>query len=154
MVTMRNAAAWGRILTAALLAGSVPLHSAAAQEAGETSSAAILSVELNGLQPTETGCRFTFVVSNGLGGELASAAFELVLFDKAGMVSRMTIVDFKDLPQGKTKVRQFDFSGVDCANLGRVLVNDATDCTGTGIDARACIRDLKTETRADVAFGT
>jgi hypothetical protein len=142
----------GRILTAALLA-SAPVFGAAAQEAEGSSSAPVLSVELNALQSTDKGCRFTFVVANQLGGALESAAFELVLFDKAGMVSRLTIVDFKDLPDGKTKVRQFDFSGVDCASLGRVLVNDATECKGSGIDARACIENLKTETRTDTAFG-
>ncbi len=142
----------GRILTAALLA-SAPVFGAAAQEAEGSSSAPVLSVELNALQSTDKGCRFTFVVANQLGGALESAAFELVLFDKAGMVSQLTIVDFKDLPDGKTKVRQFDFSGVDCASLGRVLVNDATECKGSGIDARACIENLKTETRTDTAFG-
>lgn len=142
----------GRILTAALLA-TAPISGAVAQEAEEPSSAPVLSVELNALQSTENGCRFTFVVANQLGGTLETAAFELVLFDKAGMVSRLTIVDFKDLPAGKTKVRQFDFSGVDCASLGRVLVNDATECKGSGIDARACIHNLKTETRTDTAFG-
>lgn len=139
-----------RILTAVSLALSAAIPQAWAQETAPTPA---LSVELNALQPTDTGCRFTFVVANSLGGTLASAAFELVLFDKAGMVSRLTIVDFKDLPDGKTKVRQFDFSGVDCAGLGRVLVNDATQCTGEGIDAKACIAGLKTSTRTEVQFG-
>ena len=112
-----------------------------------------LLVELNALQPSERGCRFTFVVTNRLGGELKSAAFELVLFDKAGMVSRITVVDFKELPEGKTKVRQFDFSGIDCGNLGRILVNDATECSGTGVEPKACIRYLKTETRSETVFG-
>ena len=138
-----------RILTAVLLASSAVLPQAQAQE-----TAPALAVELNALQPIENGCRFTFVTTNNLGGELANAAFELVLFDKAGMVSRMTIVDFKDLPQGKTKVRQFDFSGVDCANVGRVLVNDATQCVGDGIEPGACIRNLKTETRTETVFGS
>ena len=110
-------------------------------------------MELNALQPTDRGCRFTFVVTNTLGGELTSAAFELVLFDAAGMVSRLTIVDFKDLPEGKTKVRQFDFSGLDCTKIGRVLVNDATECAGPGLDPKACVRSLRTETRTDVVFG-
>ena len=123
-------------------------------QAEETSSAPALVVELNALQPTDSGCRFTFVTTNNLAGELRNAAFELVLFDKDGMVSRMTIVDFKDLPQGKTKVRQFDFSGVDCADLGRVLVNDATQCAGDGIEPGACIRNLKTETRTETVFGS
>ena len=112
-----------------------------------------LTVELNALQPSERGCRFTFMATNGLGGELSSVGLELVLFDKAGMVSRITIVDFKDLPEGKTKVRQFDFSGVDCGDLGRVLVNDATECAGAGIEPKACIRHLKTQSRTETAFG-
>lgn len=127
--------------------GTAPVR---AQEAEQSPS---LKVELNALQPSERGCRFTFVVTNRLGGELASAAFELVLFDKAGMVSRITIVDFKDLPEGKTKVRQFDFSGIDCNNLGRILVNDATECAGTGVEPKACIRHLQTETRTEAVFG-
>jgi hypothetical protein len=140
-----------RILTAVLLTSSAATLQARAQEAAP---APALTVELNALQPTDKGCRFTFVVTNALGGTLGSAAFELVLFDKAGMVDRLTIVDFKDLPDGKTKVRQFDFSGVDCATVGRVLINDATQCVGDGIDPKACIAGIKTETRTDIQFGT
>lgn len=138
----------------AALAVAAPFGIASAQDAAPESKTTELAVELNSLQPTSSGCRFTFMVKNDLGGELTSAAFELVLFDKAGMVSRMTIVDFKDLPNGKTKVRQFDFSGVDCAKLGRVLINDATECKGEGIDPRACIRSLSTESRTEATLGT
>lgn len=125
-----------------------------AQEAGAQSPASELVVELNALQPTANGCRFTFMVTNNLKAELASVGFELVLFNKAGMVSRMTVVDFKDLPQSKTKVRQFDFTGVECADLGRVLINDATECKGNGLEVGSCIRALSAQTRTDVAFGT
>lgn len=132
------------------MAGNVAM----AQEspAGED-AAPSLSVELNALQPSERGCRFTFVATNRLGGELSNVAFELVLFDKAGMVNRITVVDFKDLSQGKTKVRQFDFPSVKCDDLGRVLVNDATECVGDGIDPGACVRHLKAETRTETIFG-
>jgi hypothetical protein len=147
-------ARFGRRLMVAAVALVAPLGGLAAQEAAPDAKSASLAMELNALQPTANGCRFTFMVKNELGGELSSAAFELVLFNKAGMVSRMTIVDFKDLPQGKTKVRQFDFSGVACAQLGRVLINDATECKGEGIDPRACIRSLSTESRTEVKLGT
>lgn len=146
-------AAFGRKLAVSALAAIAPLCNANAQETAQTASPNLL-IELNALQPTDTGCRFTFIATNTLGGELVSAAFELVLFDKAGMVSRMTIVDFKDMPDGKTKVRQFDFSGLDCTQLGRVLINDATECKGEGIDPRACIRSLTTESRTDAVLGT
>jgi hypothetical protein len=135
------------------LAGAVLGFAIAAFPTFAQAQAPSLTVELNALQPSDRGCRFTFIATNELGGELASVGLELVLFNKAGMVSRITIVDFKDLPEGKTKVRQFDFSSVDCADLGRVLVNDATECKGEGIDPKACIRQLKTQSRSDTVFG-
>lgn len=124
--------------------------SAFAQDA----SSPALTLELNALQPSERGCRFTFVATNNLGGEVSQVAFELAIFNKAGMISRLTIVDFKELPEGKTKVRQFDFPNIDCSDLGRVLVNDATQCAGDGINADACIRNLKTQTGTEVTFGS
>lgn len=136
----------------------LPPAPATAQEAtgpqGEVEAASSLLLELNALQSSERGCRFTFLAANALGGDLASAAFEVVLFDKAGMINRLIIIDFKDLPEGKTKVRQFDFPGVDCSDVGRVLINDATECAGEGVEANACIRRLKAETLTDVAFGS
>ena len=145
-------ASLSRVVMATAFALALPLGGAMAQ--GAPAADAALVVELNALQKSERGCRFTFVATNRLGTELAKVAFELVLFDKAGKVSRLTVVDFKDLPEGKTKVRQFDFSGLDCANIGRVLVNDATECAGPGIEPKACIARLKTETGAEVVFGT
>lgn len=148
---MKSIAHFLRTMMAVSLFG---IAQASAQDASTTQDASPnLIVDLNALQETDRGCRFTFVVTNNLGGELTSAAFELVLFDKAGMVSRITIVDFKDLPEGKTKVRQFNFSGIKCDSLGRILINDTTECAGTGIDAKACISHLKTETRTETAFG-
>ena len=126
--------------------------SAGAQPAD--AAATEITLELNALQPTDRGCRFTFLVSNDLDKEISQVAFELALFTKAGMISRLTIVDFKDLPVGKTKVRQFDFPGVDCADIGRVLVNNATQCAGDRVEADTCIRHLNTRTGTEVVFGS
>ena len=70
-----------------------------------------LSLELNGAQPSDKGCRLTFVVNNNLGADLSKAAFEIALFNEAGVVDRLTVLDFKDLPAGKTKVTRFDLAG-------------------------------------------
>lgn len=134
-----------------LLAAGLP---AAAQDASPQASATNLSLELNALQPSERGCRVTFLVSNELGKELSQVAFELALFTKAGMISRLTVVDFKDLPVGKTKVRQYDLPKLDCNDVGRVLVNNTTQCVGNGVEADACIRLLKTKTATEVTFGS
>lgn len=134
-----------------LSAGMLP---AVAQDAAPQASANSLSLELNALQPSERGCRVTFLVSNELGKELSQVAFELALFTKAGMISRLTVVDFKELPVGKTKVRQYDLPKLDCNDVGRVLVNNTTQCVGDGVEADACIRQLKTKTATEVTFGS
>ncbi|AZO67889.1 MULTISPECIES: hypothetical protein [unclassified Mesorhizobium] len=121
--------------------------------AQESAPAPGLTLELNGAQPSEKGCRLTFVVNNTLGADLSKAAFEIALFNEAGVVDRLTVLDFKDLPAGKTKVTRFDLAGADCAKVSRVLINSATECAGTGIEPDACMRRLKTETKTGIAFG-
>ncbi|MER8826854.1 hypothetical protein NKH73_12625 [Mesorhizobium sp. M0938] len=121
--------------------------------AQESAPAPGLTLELNGAQPSDKGCRLTFVVNNTLGADLSKAAFEIALFNEAGVVDRLTVLDFKDLPAGKTKVTRFDLAGADCAKVSRVLINGATECAGTGIEPDACMRKLKTETKTGIAFG-
>jgi hypothetical protein len=123
---------------------------AKAQEAGENPA---LMLELNGAQPSDKGCRLTFVVTNNLGAELAKAAFEIALFNDAGVVDRLTVLDFNELPAGQTKVARFDLTGVDCTRISRVLVNHATECTGASIDPKACLAQLKPETKSTIVFG-
>lgn len=132
------------------MTGFVALTAVSAQ----AQTPADLSLELNAAQPSEKGCRLTFVVNNGLGSDLTKAGFEIVLFDKAGVVDRITTLAFKDLSAGKTKVSRFDLAGVDCAKLGRVLINEVTECAGQGIAADACSRQLKTLTKGEIEFGT
>lgn len=141
----------GRVLTAALALSIASPGLAGAQE--DAAPARSLHLQLNAVQPSDKGCRFTFVVENALGANLEKAAFEVVLFDRDGRVSRLMVLDFQDLPAGKTKVRQFDLANTDCGKVGRVLINEATACKGDGIDPRACIDRLKTDTKADVTFG-
>jgi hypothetical protein len=148
---MTMAAVSRRILTA-FLAVSLPAGGAALAQ--QPAPAPSLRLEFNGLEPSTAGCRLTFVVENGLGAALDRAAFEIVLFNGKGLVDRLTVLDFKELPAGKTKVRQFDLPGADCAGIGRVLVNDAVACEGAGVEPTACIRSLKAETRSDVSFGS
>jgi hypothetical protein len=128
-----------RLLTSTL-AMSLAMVPARAQEPAPVPA---LTLELNGAQPSEKGCRLTFVVNNNLGADLSKAAFEIALFNEAGGVDRLTVLDFKDLPVGKTKVTRFDLAGTDCAKVSRVLIN--TECAG--------MRKLKTNTKTGIAFG-
>ncbi len=119
----------------------------------QSAPAPALSLELNAAQPSDKGCRLTFAVNNALGVDLSKAAFEMALFHATRVVDRLTGLDFKDLPAGKTKVTRFDLAGADCGKLSRVLINSATECAGTGVEPAACMRGLKTSTKTAIAFG-
>lgn len=123
----------------------------AAQETDSAPTPA-LTLELNGLQPSQKGCRLTFVVANDLGAALTRAAFEIALFID-GVVDRLAVLDFKDLPVGKTKVSRFDLADLDCAKVSRVLINSVTECSGPGVDPGACMKGLRTSSRTSVTFG-
>ena len=153
--------AGSRLFLAALTACALPAlaaPAALAEDAGkgaETAQpAAGLSLELNALQPSDKGCRLTFVIANHLSGDIAKAAFEIALFDRTGLVDRLTVLDFRELPLGKTKVSRFDLPGADCGKISRVLVNSATECGGSGIAPSDCLARLQTTTRTEVEFGS
>jgi hypothetical protein len=137
----RRSTGW---LAAMLLACTV--H-ATAQEGEEPS----LSIELNSLAPVEGTCRLTFVATNRLGEDITHAAYEVVLFNSEGLVERLTVLNFRELPDGETRVRQFDLPDVECDQLGRILVNGGAVCDG--VEAGLCMDSFKATTRTDIDFG-
>lgn len=121
--------------------------------AQEAAPAKTINLELNALEASDKGCRIAFVVQNGLEHDIDKAAYEIALFDKQGLVDRLMVLDFQDLPAEKTKVRRFDLADADCGQIGRVLINDATACEGDRIEPGDCIARLTPTTRNDIAFG-
>lgn len=136
---------------ASALAG--PLSTGQPAFAQDAAPARSLFLELNAAQPSEKGCRLTFVVTNNLGADLAGAAFELALFNAEGVVDRLTVLEFRDMPAGKTKVSRFDLSGADCGKISRILINTTTECSGEGIGPADCLSGIRTSTRTGIAFG-
>lgn len=112
-----------------------------------------LALELNALQPSEAGCRVTFLATNGLSAAIDKATFEVALFGAGGSIDRLVSLDFKNLTQGKTKVLQFELAGLQCDAVSRVLVNDVTACEGTGLAAGDCLGGLTTSSRVTAEFG-
>lgn len=135
---------------------SMPMLLLALMLAGPASaqSAPALNVELNALQPTEAGCRITFVASNQLGTDLDRAAFEIALFGAEGGIERLVALDFKAMPEGKTRVLQFELAELACDNVSRVLINDVVGCEGEGLSPASCLGGMTATSRLDVEFGT
>lgn len=135
------------------LAALAMLASAGSALAEDAAPQPTLAIELNAVQPVEGGCRVTFLATNGLGAPLDRAAVEMALFKTDGAIERIVTLDFKGLAEGKTKVLQFQLTGLDCAALSRVLINDITACEGAALAAGACLPALITSARPDIAFG-
>ena len=109
-----------------------------------------VSVELNAVEQVDTSCRVSFLVRNGHAADLDRVVFETVLFDTEGRVDRLTLFDFGALPSGRPRVRQFVVPDLQCAFLGRVLINGAETCTGQDLPENACSQDLDLRSRTAV----
>ena len=134
----------------ALLASTLTLSCALAQE---TAPAPALALELNAVQPTDGGCRVTFLATNSLGASVERAGIEMAFFTADGGVDRIVTLDFTGLTEGKTKVLQFELQDLPCDNIGRLLVNDIAACEREGLAPDACLKGLVTMARLPVPFG-
>jgi hypothetical protein len=110
--------------------------------------AARLDIELNALETQDGACRLIFVAENGTGTDLSALVLEAVLFDRETRVAALTLLDFRDLPAGRTRVRPFDMAGVDCDALERLLINDVATCEWEA--AETCADAIAVRSRVDV----
>lgn len=108
-----------------------------------------VQIELNALQDQAGACRLSFVAQNAGTTDIEEAVYETVLFDRAGQVMMLTLFDFRDLPSERPRVRQFDLSDVACEDLGRVLINGASQCQSGG-GSTLCTEGLLLSSRIDV----
>ena len=69
------------------------------------------------------------------------------------IVDRLTLFDFQSLPEGRTRVRQFDLDNTRCDSIGRILINGVAACDGEGLAGPECIDrlTLASRTKAEIA---
>ena len=138
-----------RTLLLSAMMSAAAVSGAAAEEA---SAAKGLTIELNALAASQKGCLFTFVAANGFTQNLAKASFEFVIFNDKGTVERLALLDFRELPAGKSKVRQFDVPGIKCESVKNLLINDAPVCEGEGIEKGGCMSGIVTRSKASAGL--
>ncbi|MEJ8572603.1 hypothetical protein [Microbaculum marinum] len=139
-----------RPLSAAGLATAALLLLAGCGPAAATSET--VTIELNRLEDVQGGCRLSYVLTNGLPVSVEALALEVVLFDTDGRVDRFLLFKARPLPVAKTRVQQFEIGDTACGAIGRVLLNDVTDCAGEGLSPGSCLAAIRTQSRADVPF--
>ncbi len=109
-----------------------------------------LLIELNALKDLDGACRLTFFAQNMTEEEIEEAVFETVIFDATGAVVRLSLFDFRDLPAGRPRVRQFDLPGMACDKVGRALINGANSCVVAGTESKVCHEALSPISRVEV----
>lgn len=132
---------------AALLAGASPVVATAQDTTGTNAG---LFLELNTLKDVGGACRLSFLARNQTGSAIDEAVFETVIFDAKGGVMSLSLFDFRDLPADRPRVRQFDLSGTDCADVGQALINGANSCVVNGAESDLCQQSLSLSSRVDV----
>lgn len=134
-------------LAAALLAGAVLLHGAAARADDGT-----IGIELNRLQQVEDACRISLVFTNRLEQPVETLSIETVLFNAQGAVERFLVLKSNPLGPGKIRAQQFDATGLACESIGRLLLNDVKECEGADLTRQACLEAIEPSSRTEVDF--
>ena len=132
------------------LAIALTVVGASAQEGA--SKGAPLKVELNRLEPAGEACRTYMLVDNGRGPALKSLKVDLFAFDTEGVAQKRLAVELGPVQEKKTVVRLFDFAGLACPKIGRILLNDVLACEGGEASRESCLERIEPATKTSAAF--
>ena len=132
-----------RSLVVASLFLLIPLVGAAAADG------APVSVELNKLEPTETGCQSYLVIRNTTDLTYTEFNLEVLVFDTDGIIQKRLAMDLAPVRAGKTTVFIAGLAGMECGAVGEVLLNSFLDCSAEGERVADCIDRVELSSRAD-----
>jgi hypothetical protein len=136
---------FGRRIAAGIALATVAAGAAAfAQEATSTPS---VKIELNRLESSSDNCRAYFLIDNHQGQGWRSLKLDLFALDADGIAAKRLAVEVGPIPEKKTLIKLFDFTGLSCPRLGRVLLNDVMACEGAAPSREACLSAIETTSR-------
>ncbi len=121
--------------------------------AQEAAAPQALRVELNRLESSGENCRAYFLIDNQKGQSWRSLKLDLFALDTDGIAAKRLAVEVGPVPANKTLIKLFDFTGLACPRLGRVLLNDVMACEGSADTREACLSAIETASKvATVPF--
>lgn len=128
----------------AVVLGMLSVLAAPARAAGD------IGLELNKLEPLAGACRVYLVLTNKAETPFRDLKLDLVIFDTGGIVARRVAVQGGPLPAGKTLLKVFDVDGVQCAKIGRFLLNGVMSCESLDGPRKDCAAMIDASSRASV----
>ncbi|MEX0760423.1 MAG: Tat pathway signal sequence domain protein, partial [Tistlia sp.] len=97
-------------------------------------------------------CRAYLLFENERGGEYPVYRLDLVLFDTQGRIDRRIAVDASPLRAGKSVVKLFDLSGLQCDAISKILLNDISPCEDGSGERDDCVVQARLNSLTDVDF--
>lgn len=110
-----------------------------------------IKLQLNKAETAGDACRVTMVIDNSHGGAFKTYKVDLFAFDTEGVAQKRVAVELGPIPARKTTVKIFDFAGITCGKIGRVLLNDVLSCEGE-MSRDSCLERTETESKASIPF--
>lgn len=144
-------AAFPSAIPAAMAQDAAPEARSAASPAVK-SDAPPLKIELNRLEPAGEACRTYMLVDNSRGPALKSLKVDLFAFDTEGVAQKRLAVELGPVQEKKTVVRLFDFAGLACPKVGRLLLNDVLACEGGDATRETCLERIEPTSKTSAAF--
>lgn len=132
------------------LAVAIPVVATVAARAQPASE--LLSIELNALNQNAAACQVYVVIDNVSEVAFAKFSTDLVLFDNGGLILKRLTTDFGRLRPNKIHVMSFVVEPLECAAVGRVVLNDVIDCEHDGRAGVDCIDAIRLSHRGNVGF--
>lgn len=139
-----NEAARAAARALALTAATLTIGTAALPAWSTRASAdpALVTLELNKLEPQEKSCRAYLVVGNNTDTSFRALKLDLVMFQNDGLIGRWFALDLAPLRARKRSVKLFDLD-VPCDRVGNFLLNDVIECQAEPAPVGDCLASLE-----------
>ncbi|EIM24827.1 hypothetical protein [Microvirga lotononidis] len=108
-----------------------------------------LRIELNRIEAAGESCRTYFLIDNQKGESWKSLKLDLFALDTDGIAAKRLAVEVGPVPRRKTLIKLFDFPGLACPRVGRVLLNDVLTCDGASAAREECLSAIETASKVD-----
>lgn len=109
-----------------------------------------LHIRLDQATQLQNDCQLVFVLENHMGTGIDSLQAEAVLLSAENRVLRLSLLDFQSLPESGLRVRSFNFAGLACDQIGRVLFNAVGPCAPLGAGDCTAALHVESETAIEV----
>lgn len=112
-----------------------------------------LTVELNKVEPSETGgCSAFFLFRNETDNSFDGFEMSLAILDTQGVIDRLLSIDAAPLPLSRTTLKLFEIPEIACENISEILLHDLTSCRPQNGDEMDCFPILTLRSRAPAAL--